>query len=71
MRNEDMQDKIRTAFEHAARDVRDTVLSDIASGNDQTKTILVMGGQKTMKNTIRNFTAFAAAAVLLIGGSAG
>lgn len=71
MRNEDMQDKIRTAFEHAAPDVLDTVLSDIASGNDQTKTILVMGGQKTMKNTIRNFTAIAAAAVLVIGGTAG
>ena len=71
MRNEDMQKKIKTAFEHAAPDVLDTVLSDIASGNDQTKTILVMGGQKTMKNTIRNFTAIAAAAVLVVGGGAG
>ncbi len=71
MRNEDMQKKIKTAFEHAAPDVLDTVLSDIASGNDQSKQILVMGGQKTMKNTIRNLTAIAAAAVLVVGGSAG
>lgn len=71
MRNEEMQDKIRTAFEHAAPDVLDTVLSDIASGNDQKQPILVMGGQKNMKNTIRNFTAIAAAAVLVIGAGAG
>ncbi len=71
MRNEDMQAKLKTAFEHATPDVLDTVLSDIASGNNQNKQILVMGGQKNMKNTIRNLTAVAAAAVLLVGGGAG
>ena len=71
MRNDDLQAKIRTAFDHAAPDVLDSVLSDIASGNSDTKPILVMGGQNTMKNTIRNLTAIAAAAVLVIGGGAG
>ncbi len=71
MRNDDLQAKIKTAFEHAAPDVLDSVLSDIASGNSATKPILVMGGQNNMKNTIRNLTAIAAAAVLLVGGGAG
>ena len=71
MRNDDLQAKIKTAFDHAAPDVLDSVLSDIASGNSDTKPILVMGGQNNMKNTIRNFTAIAAAAVLVIGGGAG
>lgn len=71
MRNEELHAKIKIAFEHAAPDVLDTVLSDIASGNTENKQIIVMGGQKNMKNTIRNLTAIAAAAVLLVGGGAG
>ena len=71
MRNDDLQAKLKTAFDHATPDILDSVLSDIASGNSDTKSILVMGGQKNMKNTIRNLTAIAAAAVLVIGGSAG
>ena len=71
MRNDDLQAKIKTAFDHAAPDILDSVLSDIASGNSDTKPILVMGGQNNMKNTIRNLTAIAAAAVLVIGGGAG
>ena len=71
MRNEDMQAKLKTAFEHATPDVLGSVLSDIESGNSTGKQILVMGGQKNMKNTIRNLTAVAAAAVLLVGGTAG
>lgn len=71
MRNDDMQAKLKTAFEHATPDVLGSVLSDIESGNMQNKQILVMGGQRNMKNTIRNLTAVAAAAVLLVGGAAG
>ncbi len=71
MRNDDLQAKLKTAFDHAAPDVLDSVLSDIASGNSDSKPILVMGGQNNMKNTIRNLTAIAAAAVLLVGGGAG
>ncbi len=71
MRNEELHAKIKIVFEHAAPDVLDTVLSDIASGNTENKQIIVMGGQKNMKNTIRNLTAIAAAAVLLVGGGAG
>ncbi len=71
MRNEDMQAKLKTAFEHATPDVLGSVLSDIESGNSTGKQILVMGGQKNMKNTVRNLTAVAAAAVLLVGGTAG
>lgn len=71
MRNEDMQAKLKTAFEHATPDVLGSVLSDIESGNTEKNQIIVMGGQKNMKNTIRNITAVAAAAVLLIGGAAG
>jgi len=71
MRNDDMQAKLKTAFEHATPDVLGSVLSDIASGNTQNRQILVMGGQKNMKNTVRNLTAVAAAAVLLVGGTAG
>lgn len=71
MRNEDIQAKLKTAFEHAAPDVLDSVLSDIESGNTEKNQIIVMGGQKNMKNTIRSITAVAAAAVLLVGGAAG
>ncbi len=71
MRNDELQAKLKTAFDHAAPDVLDSVLSDIASGNSDSQPIFIMGGQKTMKNTIRNLTAIAAAAVLLVGGGAG
>ena len=71
MRNEDMKNKVKTAFEHAVPDVLGSVLSDIDSGKNGSQPILVMGGQKNMKNTIRNFTAAAAAVVLLLGGGTG
>ncbi len=71
MRNEELQAKLKTAFEHATPDVLGSVLSDIESGNTEKNQIIVMGGQKNMKNTIRNLTAIAAAAVLLVGGGAG
>ncbi len=71
MKNDEIHSKVKTAFEHAAPDVLDTVISDIASGNFEKGKVLVLGGQKTMKNIARRITGIAAAALLLIGGGAG
>lgn len=71
MKHEEINAKVRTAFDHAVPDVLDSVISDIASGNFQKNQILGMGGQKNMKAIARRITGIAAAAVILIGGAAG
>ncbi len=68
MKNDEINNKVKTAFEHAAPDVLDTVISDIASGNFGNNKILVMGEQRTMKSVARRITGIAAA-FLLIGGA--
>ncbi len=71
MKNDEISRKVKTAFEHAAPDVLDTVISDLASGDFGKGKLLVMGGQKTVKNSARRITGVAAAVLILLGGGAG
>ncbi len=71
MRNEEIETKIKTAFEHITPDVLNSVISDIESENSQKEKIIVMGGQKRMNSIARRIAGIAAAAVILIGGASG
>lgn len=71
MKNDEICRKVQTAFEHAAPDVLDTVLSDIDSENFGNHKILVMQGRNNTKSFARRITGIAAAVLLLLGGGTG
>ena len=65
MTDQELNEKIRQAYEHATPDVLDAVLSDCA---EQKGRVVVMTTEKKKKTWLRPLLAAAACLCLLLGG---